>query len=86
MHLNNDLETPGLHTCTYLSTSVRSVACMLAGILYASKESHYSVFKAARMYRIPVVKVRVACTAMQHFVNSAVKNMPCYLLCYTRFR
>eukprot|EP00850_Spirogloea_muscicola_P008823 SM000048S16535 [mRNA] locus=s48:203096:208573:- [translate_table: standard] len=27
------------------------------GILYASKESHYSVFKAARMYRMDVVKV-----------------------------
>lgn len=27
------------------------------GILYASKESHYSVFKAARMYRMEVVKV-----------------------------
>ena len=28
------------------------------GILYASQESHYSVFKAARMYRMPAVKVR----------------------------
>lgn len=27
------------------------------GILYASQESHYSVFKAARMYRMPAVKV-----------------------------
>ena len=27
------------------------------GILYASKESHYSIFKAARMYRMEVVKV-----------------------------
>ena len=27
------------------------------GILYASQESHYSVFKAARMYRMPLVKV-----------------------------
>ncbi|PON83067.1 Pyridoxal phosphate-dependent decarboxylase [Trema orientale] len=27
------------------------------GILYASKESHYSVFKAARMYRMECVKV-----------------------------
>ncbi|ONK57536.1 uncharacterized protein A4U43_C09F1500 [Asparagus officinalis] len=27
------------------------------GILYASKESHYSVFKAARMYRMDCVKV-----------------------------
>ncbi|XP_021740333.1 serine decarboxylase-like [Chenopodium quinoa] len=27
------------------------------GILYASKESHYSVFKAARMYRMSCVKV-----------------------------
>ena len=28
------------------------------GILYASKESHYSVFKAARMYRMDVIKVQ----------------------------
>ncbi len=28
------------------------------GILYASKETHYSVFKAARMYRMDSVKVR----------------------------
>ena len=28
------------------------------GILYASQESHYSVFKAARMYRMDAVKVR----------------------------
>ncbi len=27
------------------------------GILYASKDSHYSVFKAARMYRMEAVKV-----------------------------
>eukprot|EP00250_Pteridium_aquilinum_P016102 c22943_g1_i1 orf=141-1838(+) len=27
------------------------------GVLYASRESHYSVFKAARMYRMDVVKV-----------------------------
>ncbi|KAG6544383.1 hypothetical protein Mapa_014217 [Marchantia paleacea] len=27
------------------------------GVLYASKDSHYSVFKAARMYRMDVVKV-----------------------------
>ena len=27
------------------------------GVLYASRESHYSVFKAARMYRMPAVKV-----------------------------
>lgn len=27
------------------------------GILYASRESHYSVFKAARMYRMECVKV-----------------------------
>ena len=28
------------------------------GILYASRETHYSVFKAARMYRMDAVKVR----------------------------
>lgn len=27
------------------------------GILYASRETHYSIFKAARMYRMPSVKV-----------------------------
>ena len=27
------------------------------GILYASRESHYSVFKAARMYRMDAIKV-----------------------------
>lgn len=27
------------------------------GILYASRESHYSVFKAARMYRMDCVKI-----------------------------
>lgn len=27
------------------------------GILYASRDSHYSVFKAARMYRMEAVKV-----------------------------
>jgi hypothetical protein len=29
------------------------------GILYASRETHYSVFKAARMYRMDAVKVGV---------------------------
>ncbi|KAL6524977.1 hypothetical protein OROMI_030570 [Orobanche minor] len=32
------------------------------GILYASKESHYSVFKAARMYRMECVKVATLVT------------------------
>lgn len=27
------------------------------GILYASRESHYSVFKAAQMYRMECIKV-----------------------------
>ena len=30
------------------------------GVLYASRETHYSVFKAARMYRMDAVKVRAA--------------------------
>lgn len=34
------------------------------GIMYASQESHYSVFKAARMYRIPAEKVR--CTTHRY--------------------
>lgn len=29
-----------------------------AGILYTSKETHYSVMKAARMYRMDAVEVR----------------------------
>lgn len=42
------------------------------GILYASRESHYSVFKAARMYRMEVVKVdtlvsgEIDCTDLKH--------------------
>ncbi|CAL0306116.1 unnamed protein product [Lupinus luteus] len=32
------------------------------GILYASQESHYSVFKAARMYRMECVKVDTLCS------------------------
>lgn len=31
------------------------------GVMYASSESHYSVFKAARMYRMEAEKVRVRC-------------------------
>ena len=27
------------------------------GVLYASKECHYSIFKAARMYRMELVKL-----------------------------
>ncbi len=33
------------------------------GILYASRETHYSVFKAGRMYRMDAVKVG-GCTAL----------------------
>lgn len=32
------------------------------GILYASKESHYSVFKAARMYRMDCIKIETLVT------------------------
>jgi histidine decarboxylase len=32
------------------------------GILYASRESHYSIFKAARMYRMECVKVETLCS------------------------
>jgi len=32
------------------------------GILYASEESHYSVFKAARMYRMECVKINTLCS------------------------
>ena len=33
------------------------------GVLYASRETHYSVFKAARMYRMESVKARPALPA-----------------------
>ena len=33
------------------------LVALTAGILYASKDSHYSVFKAARMYRMKAVQV-----------------------------
>ncbi|BBN18075.1 serine decarboxylase [Marchantia polymorpha subsp. ruderalis] len=42
------------------------------GVLYASKDSHYSVFKAARMYRMDVVKVEtllsgeIDCVDLKH--------------------
>ncbi|KAF1882408.1 hypothetical protein Lal_00039056 [Lupinus albus] len=32
------------------------------GILYASRESHYSIFKAARMYRMECVKIETLCS------------------------
>lgn len=36
------------------------------GVLYASKETHYSVFKAARMYRMDAVKViTCSCTSTE---------------------
>ncbi len=31
---------------------------LFAGILYTSKETHYSVMKAARMYRMDAIEVR----------------------------
>lgn len=34
------------------------------GILYASRETHYSVFKAARMYRMDAEKVRAAAAVL----------------------
>ncbi|URE37734.1 Pyridoxal-dependent decarboxylase conserved domain [Musa troglodytarum] len=48
------------------------------GILYASGESHYSIFKAARMYRMECLKVdtlasgEIDCT---HFKASLLQNM-----------
>ncbi|RZR72832.1 hypothetical protein BHM03_00017558 [Ensete ventricosum] len=50
---------PSLHNTTPSSSPIRSCRreCFPDGILYASKESHYSVFKAARMYRMQCVKV-----------------------------
>ena len=48
------------------------------GVLYASRESHYSIFKAARMYRMECVKVdtlvsgEIDCT---HFKAGLLQNM-----------
>ena len=38
------------------------------GVLYASRETHYSVFKAARMYRMDAVRVTPAlpCSTTSH--------------------
>lgn len=36
------------------------------GVLYASKETHYSVFKAARMYRMDAVQVCSLCNCCAH--------------------
>jgi len=44
-------------TCFYPSLWLCRREVFPDGILYASKESHYSVFKAARMYRMECVKV-----------------------------
>ena len=40
------------------------------GILYASRESHYSVFKAARMYRMDAVQVKT-CAVSDSFRKAA---------------
>lgn len=46
------------------------------GILYASKESHYSVFKAARMYRMECVKVETLVTGEIDCGNFKTKLLP----------
>ena len=43
---------------------------MNAGVLYASKETHYSVFKAGKMYRMPTEPVNTLATGeidYEHF-------------------
>lgn len=46
------------------------------GILYASKESHYSVFKAARMYRMECVKVATLVTGEIDCADFKIKLLP----------
>lgn len=46
------------------------------GILYASKESHYSVFKAARMYRMECVKVETLVTGEIDCADFKTKLLP----------
>jgi hypothetical protein len=44
-------------SCLHIQTFFYRREVFPDGILYASRESHYSVFKAARMYRLDCVKV-----------------------------
>lgn len=46
------------------------------GILYASKESHYSVFKAARMYRMECFKVETLVTGEIDCADFKTKLLP----------
>lgn len=46
------------------------------GILYASRESHYSVFKAARMYRMDCVKVGTLVTGEIDCADFKAKLLP----------
>lgn len=46
------------------------------GILYASRESHYSVFKAARMYRMECVKVNTLVTGEIDCADFKIKLLP----------
>ncbi len=50
------------------------------GILYASKETHYSVFKAACMYRMDTIKV----CALEPYSNRYFADVPlasCWTIC-----
>jgi hypothetical protein len=49
------------------------------GILYASKETHYSVFKAARMYRMDAVKVGRGCRGTQGKARWESSRLPGYV-------
>jgi len=49
------------------------------GVLYASEDSHYSVFKAARMFRMPLVKVKSNSDGtmdLVHFSEVLCKDKP----------
>jgi histidine decarboxylase len=45
------------------------------GIIYASRESHYSVFKAARMYRVECIKIDTTVTGEMNCTDFESKLM-----------
>lgn len=46
------------------------------GVMYASQESHYSVFKAARMYRMDCIKVGTLVTGEIDCADFKSKLLP----------
>uniref|UniRef100_A0A0D9XHJ6 Serine decarboxylase n=1 Tax=Leersia perrieri TaxID=77586 RepID=A0A0D9XHJ6_9ORYZ len=41
------------------------------GIIYASRDSHYSIFKAAKMYRVQCIKIDTYSTGEMHYADFA---------------